>query len=55
MTLSLIRILSKSNTNLPRAYLRDKLNFILIGHKRAEIQSWKLTENYEGKMDIMSL
>ena len=38
MTSSLFRILSNSNTNLPRAYLSDILNFILIGHKRAEIQ-----------------
>ena len=39
MTSLPIRILSNSNTNLPRAYLSDKLNFILIGHKRAQIQS----------------
>ena len=55
MTSSLIRILSNSNTKLPRAYLSDKLNFILIGHKRAEIQSREVKENYEGKMDITSL
>ena len=53
MTSSPIRIFSNSNINLPRAYLSDKVNFILIGHKRAEIG--KLTENYEGKMDITSL
>ena len=34
-----IRILSNSNTNVPRAYLSDKMNFIVIGHKRVEIQS----------------
>ena len=39
MRSSPIPILSKSSTNLPRAYLSDKMNFILIGHKRAEIQS----------------
>ena len=39
MTSSPIRILSISNPNLPRAYLSDKLIVILIGHKRAEIQS----------------
>ena len=41
MTSSHIQIFSNSNTNLyiPRAYLSDKLNFILIGHKRTEIQS----------------
>ena len=39
LTSSHIRILSNSNTNLPRAYLSDKLNIILIGHKRADIQS----------------
>ena len=39
MTSSPIRILSNSNANLPRPYLSDKLNFILIGHKRAEIQN----------------
>ena len=38
MTTSSIRILQNSNTNLPRAYLSDKLNFILIGHDIAEIQ-----------------
>ena len=47
--------LSNSNTDLARAYLIDILNFILIGYNRAEIQSRKLIENYEGKMDIMSL
>ena len=39
MTSSPVRILSNSNTNLPRAYLSNKLNFILIEHKRTEIQS----------------
>ena len=39
MTSSPIQILSNSGTNLLRAYLSDKLNFILIGNKRAEIQS----------------
>ena len=39
MTPSPIPILSNSNTNIPRAYPSDKMNFILIGHKRAEIQS----------------
>ena len=39
ITSSPIRILSNSNTNIPRAYLSDEMNFILIGHKRAEIQS----------------
>ena len=39
MTSSPIRIFSNSNINLPRAYLSDKLNFILIRHKRAEIQN----------------
>ena len=38
MTSSPIRFLSNSNTNIPRAYLSDKMNFILIVHKRAEIQ-----------------
>ena len=55
MTSSSIQILSNSNKNLPMTYLSDILNFILMGHKRAEIQSRKLTENYEGKIDIMSL
>ena len=27
------------HANLPKAYLSDTPNFILIGHKRAEIQS----------------
>ena len=39
MTSSPIQILSNSNINIPRAYQSDKMNFILIGHKRAEIQS----------------
>ena len=39
VTSSPIRILSNLNTNLPMAYLSDKLNFILIRHKRAQIQS----------------
>ena len=38
MTSSPIQILSNSNKNLPRAYLSDKLNFILIRHKRPQIQ-----------------
>ena len=38
MTSSPIQILSYSNTNLPRAYLSDLLHFILINHRRAEIQ-----------------
>ena len=39
MTSSHNRFLWNSNTNLPRAYLSDISNFILIGHKRTEIQS----------------
>ena len=38
MTSSPIQILSNSNTNLLRAYLSDKLDFILIEHNAAEIQ-----------------
>ena len=38
MTSSPIRIFSHSNINLPSAYLNAKLKFILIGHKRSEIQ-----------------
>ena len=55
MTPSPIQILSNSNTNLPGAYLSNKLNFILIGHKRLKSKVGKLTENYEGKMDVTSL
>ena len=46
------------NTNHPRVYLSYILNFILIEHKRAEIQSskvGKLTENHEDKIGITSL
>ena len=39
MTSSPIWFLYNSNTNLQRAYLRDILNFIWIGHNRAEINS----------------
>ena len=55
MTSSPIRILSNSKTNLKRAcaYLSDKLNFIPIGYKRAEIRSrevnrelWRKNEYY---------
>ena len=39
MTSTPIRFLWNFNANLPRVYLSDKLIFILIGNKRAEIQS----------------
>ena len=39
--------------NRPKVYLCNKQNFILIEHKRAEIQSIeKLTENYENQIGI---
>ena len=47
MTSSPIWILSNSNTNLPRAYLSDTLNFILIRHKKAEIQSREINREQE--------
>ena len=52
MTSSVIRFLRNSNTNLPRAYLSDMMNFISIRHKRAEIQSRKRIMNYEEKWII---
>ena len=36
-------------------YLSDKPNLILIGHKRAEIQSLEVNETYEENIDIASL
>ena len=39
MTSSPIQFLWNLNTNRPRAYLSDSSNFILIEHKRPEIQS----------------
>ena len=38
MTSSPIRFVWNLDTNRPRLYLNDLLNFILIKHKRAEIQ-----------------
>ena len=50
MTSSPIRFLRNSNTNLPRAFLSDIPNLVLIRQKRAEILCRKLIENYEEKM-----
>ena len=47
VTSSPIRIWWNSNTNLLRAYLSDKLNFILIRHKKAEIQSREVNREQE--------
>ena len=54
-TPSYIPFLWNSNTNLPRVYLSEIPNFIMIGYKRAEIQVRKLTDYCEEKMDIRSL
>ena len=50
-----IDFLWNSTTDLKRAYLCAIPNFNLIRHKRAEIFSTELTENYEKKMDFESL
>ena len=49
MMSSHIQFLSNSNKELPRAYLSDKVNFMLIGHKRAEIQSRKVNRELRSK------
>ena len=57
MTSSPIRILWKLNTNRPRiCLLSDILKFILIKHKRAEIQGREVNrELWRKKTDITSL
>ena len=48
-------ILWNSNTYPPRAYLTDKPNSILIGHKRADIHSWEVNRELWRKLGIASL
>ena len=58
MTSSPIRFLSNLSTNGPWVYLSDKLNLILIEHKRAEIglQTRDVNrESYEEKLGFASL
>ena len=55
MTSSTIRILSNSNTNLQRAYLATNWISFWSDINGLKSKVGKLTENYEGKMDIVSL
>ena len=55
MTSSTIRFLWNLITIWPRVYLSDLSNFILIEHKRAEIQSREVNRELQNKMGITSL